>query len=146
MITERTGDIFSSQAQYITIPVNTAGIAGAGLAKQFALKFPVYLEQYHDLCFAGMTIGKVYILEQYYPKSVILFPTKRHWRNSSYIYDILRGLVDLDDKIKRGEIHGSVAIPRLGCGLGGLDWEGKIYPLVQEVFSQEKYTIEVYIR
>ena len=137
MIIEMTGDIFSSKAQYITIPVNTVGIAGAGLAKQFALKFPVYLRQYQNLCDTGMKIGRVYILHTYYPKSVILFPTKRHWRNPSNVHDILLGLVDLDDKLKRGVIRGTVAIPRLGCGLGGLNWED-IYPLVQEVSNRKQ--------
>jgi O-acetyl-ADP-ribose deacetylase (regulator of RNase III) len=55
------------------------------------------------------------------PKWIVNFPTKRHWRNKSRIEDIDAGLAALVDEIRRLEIH-SIAIPPLGCGLGGLDW------------------------
>jgi O-acetyl-ADP-ribose deacetylase (regulator of RNase III) len=55
------------------------------------------------------------------PRFIINFPTKRHWKGKSRMEDIERGLVDLVDQIQRRRI-GSVAIPPLGSGLGGLDW------------------------
>jgi O-acetyl-ADP-ribose deacetylase (regulator of RNase III) len=56
------------------------------------------------------------------PKYIINFPTKRHWKGKSKIEDIESGLVALVDEITRREIK-SVAVPPLGCGNGGLDWE-----------------------
>jgi spoIIIJ-associated protein len=55
------------------------------------------------------------------PRYIINFPTKRHWRGKSRLEDIETGLVDL---VRVIEEHGitSVAIPPLGCGLGGLAW------------------------
>lgn len=55
------------------------------------------------------------------PKYIINFPTKRHWKGKSNIQDIKSGLIALKEDIKKYEIH-SIAIPPLGCGLGGLDW------------------------
>src|SRR5262249_15201266 len=55
------------------------------------------------------------------PKYIINFPTKRHWRDKSRLDDIDTGLKALVDEIRSRHIR-SVAIPRLGCGLGGLDW------------------------
>jgi O-acetyl-ADP-ribose deacetylase (regulator of RNase III) len=55
------------------------------------------------------------------PKYVINFPTKRHWRGKSKLVDIEAGLVALVDEVRRRGIQ-SIAIPPLGCGLGGLDW------------------------
>ena len=46
---------------------------------------------------------------------------KGHWRSSSRIDDIDRGLRDLVRVIEELEIV-SVAVPPLGCGNGGLDW------------------------
>jgi O-acetyl-ADP-ribose deacetylase (regulator of RNase III) len=55
------------------------------------------------------------------PKYIINFPTKRHWKGKSKLEDIDDGLVDLLNVIKKYDIK-SIAIPPLGSGLGGLDW------------------------
>ena len=55
------------------------------------------------------------------PRFIINFPTKRHWRGKSRIEDIEMGLVDLVKVIRDKDIR-SIAIPPLGAGLGGLDW------------------------
>jgi O-acetyl-ADP-ribose deacetylase (regulator of RNase III) len=56
------------------------------------------------------------------PKYIINFPTKRHWKGKSRIEDIDSGLEDLVNVIKKYHIK-SIAIPPLGSGLGGLDWQ-----------------------
>jgi O-acetyl-ADP-ribose deacetylase (regulator of RNase III) len=56
------------------------------------------------------------------PRWIINFPTKRHWRDASQLDDIRAGLVDLVVQLQQREIS-SVAIPALGCGLGGLEWK-----------------------
>ena len=66
------------------------------------------------------------------PKYIINFPTKRHWRDKSNLRDIELGLSDLKTVINRYEIK-SIAIPPLGCGLGGLDW------------NDVKHTIEFFL-
>jgi O-acetyl-ADP-ribose deacetylase (regulator of RNase III) len=55
------------------------------------------------------------------PKFIINFPTKRDWKQKSRIEDIEAGLLDLVNVIRREKI-GSIALPPLGCGNGGLDW------------------------
>ena len=55
------------------------------------------------------------------PKYIINFPTKRHWRGKSRIEDIESGLEALVQEILKRRI-GSIAVPPLGSGLGGLDW------------------------
>jgi O-acetyl-ADP-ribose deacetylase (regulator of RNase III) len=56
-----------------------------------------------------------------YPKYIINFPTKRHWRDASKIDDIESGLAGLIRVICEYKIS-TIALPPLGCGLGGLDW------------------------
>ena len=56
------------------------------------------------------------------PRWIINFPTKRHWRGASTLADVKSGLVDLVGQVERRGIR-SIAIPALGCGLGGLRWE-----------------------
>jgi O-acetyl-ADP-ribose deacetylase (regulator of RNase III) len=56
------------------------------------------------------------------PRFIINFPTKRHWRGKSRMEDIEAGLEALAREVRDRGIT-SVAVPPLGCGLGGLDWE-----------------------
>jgi len=56
-----------------------------------------------------------------FPRYIINFPTKRHWRGKARIEDIEAGLSALVEEIRRCGIR-SVALPPLGCGLGGLEW------------------------
>lgn len=46
---------------------------------------------------------------------------ERHWRGKSRVEDIEAGLLDLVAVVRARGIR-SIAIPPLGAGLGGLDW------------------------
>jgi O-acetyl-ADP-ribose deacetylase (regulator of RNase III) len=70
---------------------------------------------------------------QLFPKYIINFPTKRHWRGKSQLADIKAGLQTLIQEVKRLGIK-SIAIPPLGCGNGGLDW-AEVKPLIIEAFA-----------
>jgi O-acetyl-ADP-ribose deacetylase (regulator of RNase III) len=67
------------------------------------------------------------------PRFIINFPTKRHWRDRSRIEDIGAGLVDLVQVIREKGIR-SIAIPPLGCGLGGLDWN-EVRPRIEHALA-----------
>jgi len=68
------------------------------------------------------------------PRYVVNFPTKRHWRNKSRIEDIGSGLTALIDDVRKLHIK-SIAVPPLGCGLGGLDWR-VVRPMIETAFAQ----------
>jgi len=74
---------------------------------------------------AGHTrLGQVFIFdrgESRLPRYIVHFPTNWHWRDSSHIEDIGTGLTSLVSELRRLQID-SIAIPALGCGLGGLEW------------------------
>nr|WP_211192517.1 macro domain-containing protein [Actinoplanes sp. TBRC 11911] len=60
---------------------------------------------------------------------ILNFPTKGHWRSASRLPDIAAGLESLVAVV--GELGiGSVAVPALGCGLGGLAW-ADVRPLIE---------------
>lgn len=116
------GDIWDSSGA-IVIPVNTFGAMGKGLALDAARRHPDIVKPYQDLCRSGdLDIGRVILQNSNSGKEIILFPTKKDWRHPSrigYIHLGMQALVRLavEKKIDR------LALPRLGCGLGGLDWE-----------------------
>ena len=126
MITYTCGDIFSSNATAIVNTVNTEGIMGKGLALQFKKRFPDNFKAYEKACKDGhVSIGKMFIFTSNTlegSRLIINFPTKKLWRNKSSLADISAGLSALVTDIKRLGIT-SIAIPPLGCGLGGLSWK-----------------------
>lgn len=68
------------------------------------------------------------------PKWIVNFPTKTHWRYlSSYAY-IESGLDDLILQIHNLHIC-SIALPPLGAGQGGLEWE-KVRQIIINKMSQ----------
>ena len=54
-------------------------------------------------------------------KYIINFPTKRHWKDLSYLEDISLGLTQLRLGLINNNVK-SIAIPALGCGCGGANW------------------------
>ena len=118
------GNIFDSGCQALVNPVNCVGVMGKGLALQFKHRFPANFEAYRDACSRhAVRPGRCLVFDTGSDPTrfVVNFPTKRHWRDRSRIEDIAAGLDDLAGILHRGAIS-SVAIPPLGCGLGGLPW------------------------
>ncbi len=117
--------------------VNCVGVMGKGIALQFKKKWPTNFKAYAEACKAGLVKpGHMFIYHAgalATPKYIINFPTKDHWRGKSRIEFIQDGLVDLVTQIKAYRIT-SIAIPPLGCGNGGLDWQ-QVKPLIEQAFT-----------
>ncbi|MGC9326467.1 MAG: macro domain-containing protein, partial [Candidatus Hinthialibacter sp.] len=122
MIEYKAGDILSEEVQALVNTVNCVGVMGRGIALQFKNAFPKNYEEYVKACDRReLQPGRVLVYETgtlTFPQYIINFPTKRHWRGKSRIEDIESGLKALVQEIRRRDIQ-SIAIPPLGCGLGG---------------------------
>ncbi|MEO7967088.1 MAG: macro domain-containing protein [Gemmatimonadaceae bacterium] len=137
MIRYTSGDILEAGTEALVNTVNTVGVMGRGIALQFKEAFPANYKAYAAACKRGeVEPGRMFVFdlgELTLPRYIINFPTKRHWRGKSRIEDIRSGLVALVNEIRDRGIH-SVAIPPLGSGLGGLDWND-VRPLIADAFS-----------
>lgn len=122
-----SGDLFRSRAQVLTCPVNCQGVMGAGLALAFRKRFPGLYEAYALACREGRLAPGRPLLWTGSRPWVLLFPTKRSYRDRSHLEDIERWLRWVADHYRQEGIR-SIAVPALGCGLGGLPW-----PAVQEL-------------
>lgn len=123
MIIRRSGDIFETACEALVIPTNCVGVMGAGLAKQAAQRYPSVLQryqQYHQR--VGLSIGRLLCYPVEDGRSLILLPTKQHWRDPSQIEWVDANLARLARGLTRPSNHiASVALPLIGAGLGGLD-------------------------
>jgi O-acetyl-ADP-ribose deacetylase (regulator of RNase III) len=136
-------DIFSADVDAIVNPVNCYGVMGKGLALQFKINYPENFNQYKIACDTDkVQIGRVFRTKAF-DRYIFNFPTKKHWSNKSRLSYIEAGLKDLVNQIKFCNIK-SIALPQLGCGLGGLDWQ-EVKPLIQEIIPDTIDT-RIYLR
>ena len=122
MIKYVVGNMFESDAECLVNTVNCEGYMGKGIAYQFKLRYPENNKDYIRACKSGeLRIGVIHCFQED-GKKIVNFPTKNKWREKSQIFYIESGLEALLKYIVKNSIK-SIAIPPLGCGNGGLDWD-----------------------
>jgi len=138
MIELTQANILKADVEALVNTVNCVGFMGKGIALQFKKAYPENFDAYHKACAIGeVQPGRMFIFDLHSminPKYVINFPTKRDWRENSRYEDVESGLRALVADVQRLRIR-SIALPPLGCGLGGLDW-GKVRPMIEKAFAQ----------
>ncbi len=126
MIRLANGNLLDSGAEALVNTVNCVGVMGKGIALQFKQAFPQVFGAYQRACWRReVQPGRMFTVETgqiVNPRFVINFPTKRHWKGKSRLEDIDAGLPALAAELRRLGVR-SVAVPPLGCGSGGLDWD-----------------------
>jgi len=128
----RGGDLLADDAEVLVDPVNCVGIAGAGLAKAFRVRFPAIDGPYRAACRDGsLRPGRCVEVPSGDGRTVVLFPSKRHWRDPSRLDDVVAGLEGLAVLLEEAS---SAALPLVGCGLGGLR-PLEVVPVVEELFA-----------
>ncbi|HEY0176472.1 MAG TPA: macro domain-containing protein [Pedobacter sp.] len=147
MIQFVTGNLLESPADALVNTVNTVGIMGKGIALQFKKQFPANYKSYEKACKnKALHTGELLIIEEESllggKKTIINFPTKTDWRKPSEYSYIETGLRELVKTIVERNIK-SIAIPPLGAGNGGLDWN-KVKDLMQTYLSDIDSDIYIY--
>lgn len=129
------GDMFSEPVEALVNTVNCVGVMGKGVALEFKKRWPANFKAYKKVCDAKeLKPGRMFVFDNKQlfanegPRFLINFPTKAHWRSKSKIEYVEEGLDALVETIQSLEIK-SIALPPLGCGNGGLDWD-KVRPLI----------------
>lgn len=141
MIRYVTGNLFDSKAEALVNTVNTVGVMGKGIALQFKKLFPTNYKVYKDLCDKKeFHIGQLLIVNDQNvitgEKTIINFPTKKHWKSPSEYEFIEKGLEELIKVIEQKKIR-SIALPPLGSGNGGLQWF-KVKEIISSKLSEVK--------
>lgn len=130
-VLEIIGDLFD----YSVIVIPTNGVVkddgrlvmGAGVAKQAK-------DRFRDI---DLILGKkvasngnyVHVIDFEFDKIIFSFPTKHHYNESSDIKLIEKSIKQLCNQTNWCELN-EVYLPRVGCGLGNLDWITEVKPLL----------------
>ena len=130
----REGNILDSDAEILTNTVNCVGVMSKGIALQFKQRYPEMFADYVIRCKRGeVRPGAPYLYGR-----ILNFPTKDHWKQPSKLEWIDSGL----EWLSQQEFE-SIAIPPLGCGLGGLRWPD-VVALIKRHLSDSTMEIHVY--
>lgn len=143
----RTGDIWEvarQESAWVVIPTNTIvrkdgqAVMGAGLARDASDRFPGLADR------LGKHIRhhgeRLYVDET----RTISLPTKRDWRDPSTMELVEQGCRELVELARVLEIGGNkqpILVPKLGCGLGGLNWERQVRPMVDALLDSERFIL-----
>lgn len=135
------GDLFSSGAEALVNTVNCVGVMGKGVALEFKRRWPENFKFYKKHCETKwLRPGRVLVFDRGgmfagdSVRYVFNFPTKDHWRSKSNMGFIDTGLDSMMEEIERLSVR-SIAMPPLGCGNGGLEWD-EVRPLIVEKVSR----------
>ena len=158
------GDMFFSESQTFTISVNLKGVMGKGLASRTKYQFPDAYVRYQDDCRSKkLRVGRPTLFKrgirieeeladdpsQLTEKGLngnrwfLFLATKRDWKHKSRLSDIEDSMRWLADNYEKEGIE-SIALPALGCGLGGLPWT-EVGPMMCRYLSQMKIPSRVYL-
>lgn len=147
MIQFKQANLLESDAEAIVNTVNTVGVMGKGIALQFKNQYPNNYKLYATACKAKeVVVGKMFVTEETSllggKKIIINFPTKTDWRKPSEYSYIESGLQDLVNVIQEKNIK-SIAIPPLGAGNGGLDWN-KVKAVIEKYLTNIDCEVQIY--
>lgn len=146
MIHEKVGDIFESQARVLVCPSNRAGAMGAGLALAFKKRHPD-LDYHYKKVVRSKTWPPDKLLfykPENTPYTVLMLSTKYDWKEDADIFLIETQLKRLSEIDGDFEIE-SIAFPKIGGGLGNLDFNEQVKPLIYKYLSDKPYDVFIYI-
>lgn len=137
------GDILASDAEALVNTVNCEGVMGKGLALQFRRRYAQMNRDYVRVCREGnLRPGQLHSYREG-GRLIINFPTKDKWRNPSRMQYIEDGLQALKMLIEEENVR-SIAIPPLGCGLGGLSWDAVRPMILQKLADIDNLEVHLY--
>ena len=121
---------------------NCAGAMGKGIAVEFKKRFPKMYDEYVRRCGAGsFKPGDVFVWREG-DLTVFNLGTEAHWRTGATLEAVeasVRAMVQHADEHGVGR----VGLPRIGAGLGGLDWR-QVRAMLERAAASAKVELVVF--
>jgi hypothetical protein len=154
-----TGDLWSLiETHHLVIPTNIGyrrdrtAIMGVGLAKQAAQRWPALTVQLGEYYAKNRADSEVVGFSMFAPNArLFAFPVKplaaqhnRSWQQPASLELITKSAQQLASIVTSYQrfdptVDLQVAVPRVGCGNGGLDW-AIVEPVLRTYLSEDCYT------
>lgn len=135
-----TGDLFANEhnAQAFAHGVNCVGVMGAGIAKEFRRRWPMMYEYYREpRILAWIEPGDClpWVQDDRTPLQPVatVFNLATQYNIGPHArYDWLEQALDRMCEIASYSSVTSIAMPAIGCGIGGLAWD-RVRSVVEDV-------------
>lgn len=136
-----SGDLFTSDAPALAHGVNTRGIMG-GVAAGFRIRWPSMYDEYRERCAAG----------ELHPGDLMAWHGEDRWilnlvtqssPGPSARLSWLRGSLEAALRFADREEIERIAMPRIGCGFGGLRYE-EVEPVLSELAAGSACDIDLW--
>lgn len=140
----RTGDLFAAEdADALAHGCNCAGAMGRGIAVEFKRRWPAMFEEYRQRCHDGrLPLGGVFPWAAPEGLTVYNLGTQAHWRSGAVLSAIESSVTAMADHASANGIR-RIAMPRIGAGLGGLDW-AEVEAVVAEAVEGRPFAVAVH--
>lgn len=139
-----TGNLLDAEADAIVHGVNCYGAMGAGIAKQIKEQFPQVYSVYKDTVdyyknssyLLGMQIAVSVTGKKY--KRIINAFTERNYGKDGKRYVNYAALGEIFREIEKKYYNEVIAIPKIGAGLGGGDWN-----IIKQIIDDATPNVEI---
>jgi O-acetyl-ADP-ribose deacetylase (regulator of RNase III) len=146
MITFISGDLLQTSADYIAQGVATGSQEGlgTGLARKISTKWPEVQQQFkkytRNTPFRG---GDLFVVPPASGRPGVIYIATQPDMYHATIPFLNRGLRNVIKYCQTKRIE-SVALPKIGAGLGKLDWETDVKPLLMQYLTESETIFSVY--
>lgn len=140
------GDIFSIKGvNSYAHGCNCAGSMGRGIAVQFRKKFPLMYENYRRMCIDGHYHPGDVFDYNYGIGHVFNLATQQHYCIPGQLAKLEHIKASMEKMMSLAEADGveSIALPKIGAGLGGLKWTD--VKLVIEEVAASHNQVDLYV-
>ncbi len=141
------GDITEQTEGIIMHGCNAKGVMGSGVALSIRKKWPVVYDEYSKLQLGPESLGSIQTVKINDNLWVINAITQNDYGKDGRVYADMSairtsfmGALSIAE-----ELGGTLKLPKIGCGLGGLDWDNHVKPILELcMLTAEDVNVEIY--
>ena len=148
-ITYLKGDLLNCKEQVFVHGCNAQGVMGSGVAKLVKKKYPDMYDAYCKVFidgYIGLHLGEITVSELHDGKFGINAITQKYYgREPGKVYVSYEAIQECFERINRwmdGHKMTDIAMPMIGAGLGGGDWN-KIISIVERELIDKNIVVYV---
>lgn len=148
-VTIMQGDIFATQAQVIGHGVNTQGLMGNGIARSIRIMYPSVFKAYQQACDDGTLYGGqclIAMADEHNgddPRLIANIAAQVLPGAEAKLHLLAEGLDNMFLQMEQLGLN-TVALPRIGAGVGGLHWDEVLYTIKEAAKLHPGIDVEVW--